>query len=459
MTEPHLSNGRYVVVTSDGHAGPPARTFRDYLEKKHWSAFDDYLKESRGTPDGKPAAAPGAPAEASSDTFVESMKTIGLSEEAASGFTATVSFADASESLWDPARRLAVLEKDGVVGDVIFPDGNVDNEPPFGAGYAHGRRGIGQMGGGEPGKQPELYPVELVAAGARAYNRWLSEFCATNPGRHAGVAILPTHDVGLMVEEVKRAHASGLTGGVLLPLLLLTEMRGYNDPIYEPLWSVCEDLGMPVNVHAGGGQPPYGTSPDAFLIRMTELSFYGSAPLWYMMWGGVFERHPKLKVVFTEQSAYWAPQKLAELDFFYDMPWFAAVRQTLRMKPSEYWARQCYVGTFMFREEAEQRHAIGLKNILWGSDFPHLEGTWPHSKKSMQFTFSGMPSLDVSMMVGGNAIDVYNFDRQKLAQVAAKVGPLAEEVNKPLTQSPPGHLGMGFRYGLKSATPPSTSAA
>jgi predicted TIM-barrel fold metal-dependent hydrolase len=454
MNEKFTSSGRYIVVTSDGHAGPPVRRFRDYLEKKYWSAFDDYLKESRPPQAAQPEAA-AAPTDSAADTFVDSMRTIGLSEDAATEFTSSMAFKDATESLWDPARRLRVLEADGIVADVIFPDGNVDNEPPFAAGFAHGRKGIGQMGGGEPGKQPELYPVELVTAGVRAYNRWLAEFCNTNPGRHAGVALLPTHDVGLMVEEVKRAHASGLKGGVLLPLLLLTEMRGYNDPIYEPLWSVCEDLGMPVNVHAGGGQPPYGTSLDAFAIRMTELTFYGSSPLWYMIWGGVFERHPKLKVVFTEQSAYWVPQKLLELDFFYEMPWFAGLRKTLSMKPSEYWARQCYVGTFMLREEAEKRHSVGVKNILWGSDFPHLEGTWPHSKKALQFTFSGLPTQDVSMMVGGNAIDVYNFDREKLAAIAAKVGPVAQEVSQPLREIPANHMGMGFRYSLKSITPPS----
>ena len=99
------------------------------------------------------------------------------------------------------------------------------------------------------------------------------------------------------------------------------------------------------------------------------------------------------------------------------------------MAPSAYWARQCSVGaSFMSRAECDMRHAIGVPTILWGSDFPHDEGTWPDTAEALHATFSGVPADELRAMLGGNAIRVYGLDPAVIEAHAARVGPALEEV-------------------------------
>jgi predicted TIM-barrel fold metal-dependent hydrolase len=148
-----------------------------------------------------------------------------------------------------------------------------------------------------------------------------------------------------------------------------------------------------------------------------------------VLWAGVFERHPKLKFVLTEQGAGWIPAALAQLDGMYTSAKHPQFREGLSLKPSEYWARQCYSGaSFLSRLECEMRHAIGPDRMMWGSDYPHLEGTWPHTAERVRETFAGVPEPEVRMMMGETAAKVYNFDLNKLRSVAERVGPTVDAV-------------------------------
>ena len=158
--------------------------------------------------------------------------------------------------LWDSDRRVRELEADGVVAEVLFPDGTENNEVPF-----------GPFGGLRD------HPAELRLAGAKAYNRWLADVCALEPARRAGVALVPLHDIDAAVAEIRWAKEAGLRGGVGLhpgdPALPL-----YHDARYEPIWATCAELGMPVNFHTGPGKPDYGTGDAARMLIVTEGTLF-----------------------------------------------------------------------------------------------------------------------------------------------------------------------------------------
>jgi predicted TIM-barrel fold metal-dependent hydrolase len=186
---------------------------------------------------------------------------------------------------------------------------------------------------------------------------------------------------------------------------------------------------MAVHTHGGTEVPDYGGIPGSEVIFLTEQSWFARRPFWFLMWGGVFERHPKLKFVLTELGSTWLPETLRQLDGQYTGKFAPQIRKTLSLKPSEYWARQCYVeAMFLTPTERDQRHAIGVNNIIWGSDYPHLESTWPHTKEKLRQGLAGVPELELRALLGENAARVYNLDLAKLAPIAARVGPGVDEI-------------------------------
>ena len=361
---------RHVVISADGHVFGPGNglldtshmeVLTDYFEARYQAAYGEYMRQL------------------AVDMSERTQRFIGaLFDEHASP-------ADGTRGLYDSQHRLRDLAGEGIVAEVLFPNGL-----PFGPGFA-GRE----------------HAPELRSAGARAYNRWLADFCRQAPGRRAGMAVVTLHDIDAAVDEVRRAKDDGLKG-VLLPNYWGTErIAPYLDIRYEPFWSACADTGMPLNVHGGASigdidMATYGV--PAMLTYATETTFLSTRPLNQLIWGGVFERHPDLTLVLTESRADWVPSRLAFLDGVYEDQLFAHVKHTVKHKPSEYWHRQCYVAaSFMSRDEALLRHRIGLDRLLWGADYPHYEGTWPHTDRWLEETFGGLPAPDAHAILAENA--------------------------------------------------------
>ena len=157
------------------------------------------------------------------------------------------------------------------------------------------------------------------------------------------------------------------------------------------------------------------------------------------------ERHPDLQFVFTEQGTEWVPEELARLDMYYGrmtsrrrQPGGRVRRRawstSCTSSPSGYWERQCHLGSsFIRRHEVKLRDQVGIDRIMWGSDFPHLEGCWPWSRDHLQMSFGGECTPDeIQAMVGGNAARVYGFDLDALAPIADKVGPAVADLTTPL---------------------------
>jgi hypothetical protein len=158
-----------------------------------------------------------------------------------------------------------------------------------------------------------------------------------------------------------------------------------------------------------------------------------------LIWGGVMERHPRLQFVFTEQQSDWVVGRLARMDHSYDSPLLrnSGIRQVCSMKPSEYFERQCHLGSSTFsRGEIRDRHKIGLAKIMLGMDYPHYEGTWRHqTREYLRATLGAeqVPEAEVCQMLAENVIDVFGFDQAKLAPIASRVGPRYSDILEPAT--------------------------
>lgn len=302
-----------------------------------------------------------------------------------------------------PDVRLQELEEDGIAGEIIFPQ-----MAPFGAGLMQYRH--------------EISPEQSLA-GNRAYNHWLADLCKVNPGRHAGVAIINVDNIETTVQEIRDAHSMGLFGGVLLPTSTGHHPFYHDYRRYEPLWSVCEELSMPIHTHSGWS-PDYGDVGSATMMYISEVDMWAQRPFTALLWSGVFEKHPGLKMVFTETGCAWIIETLRVLNFKIDNPIFAHFTKKMSLTPAEYFQRNCFIGaSFLAPHEIGSRHDIGIDKLMWGSDYPHMEGTWPDTMNKLRETFHAVNETEVRAILGGNAIDVFGFDRSLIESAASRIGP------------------------------------
>jgi predicted TIM-barrel fold metal-dependent hydrolase len=379
---------RYIVISADGHAGGNIPDYRPYLESRWHDEFDAWAADFENP--------------------YEDLE------------------GDLGTRNWDSQRRMADLEADGQVAEIIYPN----TIPPF-----------------YPKTSLTAQPPALTQndsdqrwAGLQAHNRWLADFCADYPGRRAGVAQINLLNVDGSVGEIRRAHEHGLTGGVLLPGTPPgSGMEQLHHRSYEPIWQVCEELGMPVNHHTGSAAPPMGPDPEDTITFLLEVTWYAHRAFYQLILGGALERHPDMQLVFTEQGTAWIPDELARLDGFFarmsqsngsqEQVWGEAVMKTLSLRPSEYWARQCHVGASFIRPiELGVRHQVGVDRIMWGSDYPHKEASTPYSREAIALSFAGIPRDEVEMMLSKNAAKLYGFDLDFLRPIADRIGPKVSDV-------------------------------
>jgi predicted TIM-barrel fold metal-dependent hydrolase len=374
---------RYTVISSDCHAGADLADYRPYLEAHYHDEFDRWMSSY-------------------DNPFRD------------------LSAPDADRN-WNSDVRQAALEADGIVGEVVYPN----TVPPF----------FPTSGLVTPTPPAADYPLRL--AGLRAHNRWLAEWCASLPGRRAGIGQILLNDVDEAVCDVHWIADHGLTGGALLPGVPPgSGIDPLHSPRYDPVWRACEDRGVVINVHGGGGSPNEGYFPATLAMFVLEASFYSHRPLWSLIMSGVFDRFPSLKFVVAEAGSKWVPTTLQAMDDLQakqDEGRIGALRfiETFRLgrRPSEYWATNCWIGaSFMTREDATDRAKIGIDRIMWGSDFPHEEGTFPHTREALANTYGGMGPSEVAKMIGGNAASLYGFDLEQLAVLAAEIGPEVAQV-------------------------------
>jgi predicted TIM-barrel fold metal-dependent hydrolase len=255
----------------------------------------------------------------------------------------------------------------------------------------------------------------------RAYNDWLAEFCKTDPARLKGIAMVNLDDVQNGIRELERAARLGLAGAMITEYPL--EHRRYDQAEYEPFWATAEALRIPLSLHTatrrqgkirGAGEK---TLRDAS-SRSTK-AFYPALSMCDMIFSGVFERFPRLTLAIVEFELSWAPHILASMDYTYrERHGEAIYRFKDGMKPSDFFHRNVVLS---FQEDAigiRLRDAIGVDNMMWGSDYPHSESTFPQSRKILAEILAGVPADEQAKIVGANTARVYGFDVAKVAQHA-----------------------------------------
>jgi predicted TIM-barrel fold metal-dependent hydrolase len=380
------TSDRYAVISADGHAGADLYDYRPYLASEWHDEFDAW-----------------AP------TYVNPFADL----QAPTAYRS-----------WDSERRLEETEADGIVAEVLFPN----TVPPF---FEEGNLVALPPGEAEYGRR---------WAGVQAHNRWLVDFCAEAPGRRAGVFQVFVNRIEDAVAEVRWAHENlPLSGGVLLPSVPPNSgLPGFWEPHYEPLWQVCEELDVPIQVHGGGGLPDYGDHEAARAMMLVELPWFAHRPVWHLIFGGVLERHPDLRIVLTEQGMAWLPRGLETLDWFYrrmtlpeaaESMYFGAVAAGMSMTPSEYFARNFYVGaSFLRPSESPIRHDVGVERVMWGADYPHTEGSLGFTTEALRAGFGGVPEAEARAMIETNAADFFGFDLDALRPLADRIGPRVDEV-------------------------------
>jgi predicted TIM-barrel fold metal-dependent hydrolase len=164
-------------------------------------------------------------------------------------------------------------------------------------------------------------------------------------------------------------------------------------------------------------------------MYISEVDMWAHRPFAALMWSGAFERHEQLKFVLTETGCSWILETLRLLEYKAALPIFKYFTKDLSLRPSEYFRRQCFIGaSFMPVSEGKDRHRIGLDKLMWGTDYPHLEGTWPNTMASLRETFADYPEDEIHALLGTNAARVYGFDLDMLGPIRDRIGPLLSDI-------------------------------
>jgi predicted TIM-barrel fold metal-dependent hydrolase len=409
-----------IIVSSDSHAGVPKELWPEYLDPQ----FHHLIPELHADNEIYPTA-----------IFLLGAKRQGaamLPELQAAHQTGW-------HGLHDPVLRLADMDREGVAAELIY----------------HGDFRLGDLFHNNTNRK---YPIAAWDAGARAWNRWAADNFGFAMDRFLVTgAIGPCVEMDATVADIHWIADRSFTGTYLPGYMRHADTPPLFDEYWEPFWSACEEREIALVVHAGFGWDQGTVFPQLEKIRTDVSNAAGSLerdalfahadavaeesvlffqeflnsprprrPMWQLMFGGVFDRHPDLKLVLTEIRADWIPATLRHLDACYD-----ARRADLpaRRRPSEYWRQHCLAGaSFIHKAEVEMRHEIGIETINFGRDFPHPEGTWPHTREWLRDAFADVPERDARLLLGENLVRFLRLDRTRLGEIAQRIGPSVSDV-------------------------------
>ena len=406
---------RYVVISADTHAGADLLDYRPYLPEALHEDFDAWAA-----------------------TYVSPFDDLIIAT---------------AKRNWDSDFRLAEMDADGVSGELLFPN----TVPPFFPTSPNITISL-------PRTRDEF---EKRWAGVQAHNRWQIDFCALAPKRRRGLIQVFPNDVDRAMQEIRWGAEQGCFGGVLVPAVSPGDevVAPLFHTRYEPLWALCQDLDLTVVQHSGAGSPIMPMDqPASNPVLITEMASWAQRTLPHLILAGVFERYPDLRFVPTEQGTHWVRMQLAGLDAMVPTMKSSADNRTygifggssvdeLTMQPSDYVKRNVYFGASALSPyESGMIRWLGAEHILWGSDYPHEEGTTPHSKLAIRWALHDQAEADVRLILAGNSARLYGFDLEALTPVAERIGPSVEETHEPLGDTgyvaPMAFSGRPFEGGL-----------
>jgi predicted TIM-barrel fold metal-dependent hydrolase len=297
-------------------------------------------------------------------------------------------FADVRSGAYISDEFIKDNETDGVYGSVVYPTEGL-----------------------------QLFSVpdrELLSAIFGVYNDWIADFCSAYPGRLKGIALINVDDIPGAIKELERARKRGIAGAMIS--VYPSEDRSYDRSEYEPFWAAAQDLGMPLSLHIATNRPSPGLSLED--NRNTRPSLLANADHWvrvslgHLIFTGVFERYPRLCVGSVEHELSWVPHFLERIDYTYTQRarrewWY---RFTSDMLPSDFFRRNVFLS---FQEDhlgIRDRVLIGVDTLMWGSDYPHTETTFPRSRQILERILEGVPEDERQKITRTNVARLYQFD-------------------------------------------------
>ncbi|MDX2380924.1 MAG: amidohydrolase family protein [Acidimicrobiia bacterium] len=363
----------FPVISADSHITEPPDCYVDNIDP----AFRDRAPRMVNDP-------------VRGDQFiVEDMRPISMGLVAAAGKAAeeiTVSgvmFDELHRSGWDPSFRLADQDRDGVSAEVIYPT-------------------VGMV-------VCNHSDVDFKKACFDAYNRWIADYCSEAPSRLLGAGQTALRSVEEGIADLAAIKAAGLRG-VMMPGEPGIE-QDYDDPAWDPFWQAAIDLGLPLSFHIlttrGSNFRARGSRLNSFLGIIRDIQDIMGT----LVFGGVFERFPDLRVVCVEADAGWVPHYMYRMDHAYNRHrnWMAPGINLSRL-PSEYFAEHIYV-TFQDDWTAfRQANDMNWRRLMWANDFPHSDSTWPWSQDMLAEHTAALTEEQRVAILSGNVADLYGID-------------------------------------------------
>jgi uncharacterized protein len=363
------------IISADGHVCEPANCYVDYIDPKYRDQAPYIVTQDDGT-----------------DAFiVPGMKRpvpLGFIDGAGFGprerleRAKTMKFSDVREAAYRGAERVPYMDQDGLAAELIYAS--------VGMGISMHRDG------------------EYKDACMWAYNRWLAEMCADAPDRIFGMAQTAVLSVDRAIEDFQRAKDMGFVG-MMMPGDAIHE--DYDHPDYDALWECASDLGLPICFHiltSRSGSLHAETRGHALnnflgIIRAVQ------DVVGLMVLGGVFERHPNLKLVVAESDAGWLPHYMYRMDHAARMNAEGGIVKGLSKLPSEYIRSNVYA---TFQDDLTAYHTLNLfpyDHLLWASDFPHTDSTWPKSRQLIAEQASHLTEAQHQAIFRDNTARLFNL--------------------------------------------------
>jgi len=371
------------IVSADSHVMEPGDLWQERLDRKLRGRAPKVIENPKGEGPRFLFAVEGVPPFPVAGGFAAGRSGEELRDIMQKGYEA------ARPSGWDPVERIKDQEVDGVDAEVLYPTLGMTI---FAATDA-----------------------ELQQASFEVYNDWLAEYCRYDARRLYGIGLVSLEDIDHAVASVERLQRQGMRG--LMIWGAAPENRPYSDRAYDPFWAAASEAGLPVSLHIiasrGKKSSPYGNSPDAkplhpgiwYSVVISEIQ----ESLSTLIFGGVLERFPKLRVVSAENDVGWLPHFGYRMDHAYDK-FNSMWTESLPQKPSEYMRRQIWA-TFQDDPIGPATHEFfGADNYMWASDFPHSDSTFPDSHSFIERNFAGVPDAVRRKIIYDNAVRLYGME-------------------------------------------------
>lgn len=287
----------------------------------------------------------------------------------------------------DPANRVEIMKVDGVSFEVLYPT-----------------YGLGLFGMEDP---------DLQEGCCEVYNDWAMEYCAHHPDRLVAIPCIPMYNVQRGIKELERTTRAGMKGGLIWQVP--HPDYPFTSDHYEPFWEAAQALGAPVNIHILTGfnytkDPVRRSGVEHFRSSVNLKTGEAADMLVYLIFSGVLERYPDLKIVIVESEIGWIPFYLQQWDYYYRR--FlrnAELAATIPNPPSYYFNRQVYATFFNDNVGAHNFDWFGTDRFMWSNDFPHGNTTWPDSKKVIERDLGHLPADVQAKLVRETVVDLYDL--------------------------------------------------